>query len=413
MARAETRGALSMNISRLHVKNFLSLRNVEVPLGKLNVFIGPNGSGKSNIVKAIQLLENHARFGYPTLGGTEIPFTDMVYNFDNYSTMEFHVELSREGEEAIYSLLVHGNGFKEKMLYKGMLYKSHVTIYESESESGKFVLSYLSSSNVFRSPSIYISQAITYLLRRPDGTVERRPMNLVPSLLRDPPADAHNVLVEASETLRRFRAFRLSPDSIRGRSDVTFKPDVEHDGGNLARYLLDLYLEERRTFDKVEDVVRSLVPEVDELVPHIEGTSIELYVKVKGLKLPLRPGFISDGTLRLVAFAELLHGGFSLVAMEGPENYVHPRLLEALVDLARRSPSQVVFTTHSPRLLDFVKPEEVFLVSLAPSEAGTETVVRRLADAKEMEVVKRFLEEGGTLGEAWISGMFEEGSNRS
>jgi len=95
-----------------------------------------------------------------------------------------------------------------------------------------------------------------------------------------------------------------------------------------------------------------------------------------------------------------LYSGKSLVILEEPENYVHPHLLEALVDMARRSPSQVILVTHSPHLLDHVEPEEVYVVE----KPGRETVVKKLSNSREMKAVKKFLQEGGTLGEAWYSG---------
>jgi predicted ATPase len=112
----------------------------------------------------------------------------------------------------------------------------------------------------------------------------------------------------------------------------------------------------------------------------------------------------SDGTLRVIALAAALYGGARVVALEEPENCVHPRLLEALVDAMRGAPAQVVTTTHSPYLLDHVEPEEVYVVS----RVGFETKVRRLSETEEAKLVKRFLEEGGTLGEAWYSGLLSE-----
>lgn len=137
------------------------------------------------------------------------------------------------------------------------------------------------------------------------------------------------------------------------------------------------------------------------MIPHIEETDVEIWIKIKGLEEPLKPHNISDGTLRFLAIISALYGGSSLVVLEEPENCVHPYLLETLMDLARDSPSQVIITTHSPYLLDHVKPEEVYLVR----REGLETKVEKLSTISEMEYAKRFLEEGGTLGEAWYSGI--------
>ena len=43
-------------VSQLQVKNFKSMRHLEIPCKKLNVFIGEPNSGKSNIIEALSLL---------------------------------------------------------------------------------------------------------------------------------------------------------------------------------------------------------------------------------------------------------------------------------------------------------------------------------------------------------------------
>ncbi len=70
------------------------------------------------------------------------------------------------------------------------------------------------------------------------------------------------------------------------------------------------------------------------------------------------------------------------------------------MDLVRNSLSQVILTTHSPYLLDHAKPE-VFLVE----KEDLETKVEMLSNTERMNRVKLFLEEDGTLGEAWYSGL--------
>jgi len=140
---------------------------------------------------------------------------------------------------------------------------------------------------------------------------------------------------------------------------------------------------------------------VEEVVPHVEGAGVEMRVRARGLSEPLRPSNISEGTLMILAIASVLYGGFSLVVLEEPESRVHPRLLKALMGLFKEAPPQVVVTTHPPCLLNHAKPEEIYVVE----KVGLETKVKRLSATKEFETVKQFLEEGGTLGEAWYSGL--------
>ena len=43
-------------LQEVHITNFLSLRDVELPLKRLTVLVGPNACGKSNLMKALRLL---------------------------------------------------------------------------------------------------------------------------------------------------------------------------------------------------------------------------------------------------------------------------------------------------------------------------------------------------------------------
>jgi len=112
--------------------------------------------------------------------------------------------------------------------------------------------------------------------------------------------------------------------------------------------------------------------------------------------MPIDPEFLSDGSLRILALLVSLLGEGPVVAYEEPENFIHPHLLESVVDIIKRFGKIVIITTHSPYPLDYVEPKDVILVT----KVNGETKLRRLADTDEIKVVKKYLEEGGTLGEA-------------
>ena len=44
-------------LEKVHIKNYRSLRDVELPLKPLTVLVGPNASGKSNVLNALILLK--------------------------------------------------------------------------------------------------------------------------------------------------------------------------------------------------------------------------------------------------------------------------------------------------------------------------------------------------------------------
>src|SRR5258707_10488469 len=50
-------------LTTLAISNYRSLRNLIVPLQRLNLITGPNGSGKSSVYRALRLLAATARGG--------------------------------------------------------------------------------------------------------------------------------------------------------------------------------------------------------------------------------------------------------------------------------------------------------------------------------------------------------------
>ena len=73
---------------------------------------------------------------------------------------------------------------------------------------------------------------------------------------------------------------------------------------------------------------------------------------------------ISDGTLRVLGLFAILsqYNKASTIGFEEPENGVHPRRLSIIARLLentvlRDSHVQVLVTTHSPRLPEFLRPE--------------------------------------------------------
>ena len=360
----------------LSVENFLSLRKVHIELGKVNILIGPNASGKSNIAKVFRLVAKHAREGVPVLEGYA-KLRDLSFNFDPTVSIFIGLAALIGHRRYTYTLELKNEKYVEEIFANN----ERVISYDGSTAALH------TKREVFPSPSI---RPLSYF-----------GISIRESILLALPSNVETGVRELASCLGRISVHSFAPDVLRLKNLVTEQPFLRYHGENLARYLLYLYTEKRRDFGRIEETLRNMIPEVEEIIPHLEEANVEIWIKLKGLEEPLKPHNISDGTLRILAIISALYGGSSLVVLEEPENCIHPSLLETLMDLARDSPSQIIMTTHSPYLLDYAKPEEVYLVR----KEGLETKVEKLTSISEMEQVKRYLEEGGTLGEAWYSGM--------
>ena len=85
---------------------------------------------------------------------------------------------------------------------------------------------------------------------------------------------------------------------------------------------------------------------------------LELWVRQAGIEYSSR--ILSEGTLRVLALCAMAVNpwGGSLVALEEPENGVHPRqidlIAQLLFSLTEQYQRQVVVTTHSPLFVDAI-----------------------------------------------------------
>lgn len=113
----------------------------------------------------------------------------------------------------------------------------------------------------------------------------------------------------------------------------------------------------------------------------------------------------SDGAMFLLAYLTICHDEEPppVILIEEPENGIHPGQLRYVVNtlksLTEREPSvQVVLTTHSPFLLDFV-PKEAVRVFARDADSGEVTVHPMI----DLPGVKKMLDIGNTLGEIWLN----------
>ena len=200
----------------------------------------------------------------------------------------------------------------------------------------------------------------------------------------------------------------LSADSTRGQPEAGPHERLNMTGDNLAnviQYLTERYPER---LNHIFEVLRQRVPRVERvLVETMPDGRLLLQIKDAPFDNPVLARFASDGTLKMLAYLTLLYNPElpSLIGIEEPENFLHPRLLPELAEECRASceRTQLLATTHSPFFLNTLRPEEVRV--LWRDEAG-HTQTSRVAD---IPGVPEFVDEGASLGYLWMEGQFRVG----
>ena len=112
------------------------------------------------------------------------------------------------------------------------------------------------------------------------------------------------------------------------------------------------------------------------------GGRFQLLMQRDGLTRPLEPAEFSDGTLRFLCLAVALLSPRppAFIALNEPENSLHPQMLPALAKLIAEASrySQIWLTSHSPELAKLIEQHAPFTLYQLAMEEG-ETQVTRLS----------------------------------
>lgn len=367
-----------MRISSIKARRYRSVYDETVELSDLNVFIGANASGKSTLLDAFRFLHEGMQsrdFRRPVFHrggivhlawkGESAQFVELVASVqDDNKTYEWSVRLMRDGFD--FSVEEKMNEVRFGMPPTALL------------ESTKGEGWWWSGEDRER---IGLKQANTACA------------------LAAASADASFPGRRVAEFIDRWGFFDPSPFLLRrdwsGLDAGRFDPY----GRNLGETLFGIHKASPDLFDSIIGATQTVIDLPMNIEPREKEDSYYFVQTESGLKHPVHQMGVSSGTLRMLALMTALHAQpeANLIGIEEPENYVHPKALEAFVEYLAdaRNRMQLMVTTHSPLLLDFVRdPATVRVVRRGPT--GDTTVS---AENNAHGVTRALQESGFGLGE--------------
>lgn len=203
-------------------------------------------------------------------------------------------------------------------------------------------------------------------------------------------ADDPTILAMRRE-LQSWRRLALEPTALRAPDRFVDATAIGADGSHLASALYrianggpapaeDTYARIANRVSGLAGVdIRSLRVDVDE----VRQLFSIVVTGANGTELPARS--LSEGTLRYLALNVMLEDPSTtgLIAMEEPENGIHPASLGEVVQLVRdlavdpyRAPApdnplrQVIVNTHSPGVVQLVGEQDLLYAFEAPASVG-------------------------------------------
>lgn len=393
-------------IKKLRVKNYRVLKDLELDdLQPLNVVLGPNGCGKSTLFDVFgflsdslqtnvrKALEPRGRFRELRSRGASGPIEFEI----QYRESDFLINKRALSPLITYVLSIDSVKEKPEITQEILMWKQ-------KKLSGQ-PFRFLDMKNG-------VGQVITGEV--PEIDDEKIEVKLDSSDILAVKALGQFAENPRVASLSRFiEGWFLSyfvPEQARRIPEAGAKEHLSRSGENLPNVIQ--YLAE----DKPE-ILKEILERVTQKIPGLESVDskrtedgrLVLRFKDGPFNDPFLAKFVSDGTLKMLAYFVLLMDPDPppLLCIEEPENGLHPRLLDILVEEFRSHSvkTQIFVSTHSPRLVNSLRPEELWIMD-RDRETGYATIER----VDKIQGIPEFIREGAALGDLWTEDQFHRGN---
>jgi len=359
-------------ITTLAIANYRSIRQMVLPMARLNVVTGANGSGKSNLYRALRLLSDTARGGVISTLAREGGFE---------STLWAGPEVITRGMKS-GAVPVQGGPRRDPVsLRLGFCddtvgYSIDIGLppppkpppdppspFERDPEIKRECIF---AAPVFRPNSVLVDRRNAVARMRDDTgewsvlTSSLQSFDSMLSELNDPRRSPEVTAVR--DTVRAWRFydhFRVDFDApARIPVVATRTPVLAADGRDLVAALETI--REIGDGQSLDSVINDAFPGATAGYSRVDGR-LKLEFKQPGLLRTLSAAELSDGTIRYLLWAAALMTPRPppLMVLNEPETSLHPDLLPALGRLIRRASgnTQVWVVSHASRLVAALKED--------------------------------------------------------
>ena len=350
-----------MIIDSLIIEGISNIEHIRLDIGEINALIAPNGYGKSNVLSAIS-------FGLALLNANEATKRQLL------SSRYLPINVSMRDKN--FHFEIHGhierNGRIEMVQYG----------YECKWAEGAvpgYVLYEwfkIKGTDEQRFRQLVNRRNGYYCLIVPSATGRcTKPYPTTPQQLALPMIASGNLFL--SELAKQICDISIpnletldNPEtyfSVEGGKGISLLS-----GMTLSEYIYRMKETDTGSFSILSDGIKQLIPRVTSFEPD-EITLSDGRSKVYDIRVqeefnsgPTSIRLLSSGSKRMIFLFTLCMAAqeqnIPMIMVEEPENSVHPKLMENLLLTlqAYASSTKILMTSHSPYLMRYMQPEQMY-----------------------------------------------------
>ncbi len=352
-------------LTKIRVKNFKSLKDVALNLGQRNVLVGANMAGKSNVMDLFRFIYDMA---FPPPGGmglanaffTRGGFSEVLWKGGDDRVIEIALSgtTTEHGPEWSwdYDIVIQGDARYDNFQISG----EQLTIRQGNNIPAADLIERVGHERHLTS---FQHQRLLSIPDSGRSALEFENPSWPGSFLRS--------------TIAKWRFYELFPVSMRSPNQTAATTFLQKYGENLSQWLSNLQLEHYNdSFSRIQQVLLDTLPQVTGLFNSpTQQSTVALGSREKYLNRPVTLSQMSSGEPAFIALLSLIYAppdrAGTLYCIEELENYLHPTLIDTLLEVLRQSQEdwerkrqspQIFMTTHSPRVVDKTKLEEIVFV---------------------------------------------------
>lgn len=398
-----------MKIQRVRIDGFKNLSDVDISFDRLTAIVSVNNLGKSNYLKGINygisfIKANSSSKVLMLSSKSSMPFNKSDFGKNFCFEIENTTNIGNQRYIVLYS-------YETKWMYKQdeepSIVKESLKIKKDEPHQKYTTIIDRNMNNCFYKPSPQ---------SRCNAKLKIDSMELAINKMQALDDLFYVDIIKELNTISLYMEDTLDPRSMYNSEPILIKDvgNVMFMIQNLPRVLYKLKENNKDKYDLIESTFISLFPNVEELnvtevkintsnakLPDESQVSISdsvylLTVKDKNLVATLSFEEMSDGAKKILVFltriilAEM--SNVSLIAVEEPENSIHPSLLNSYIQVIAGllDDSKLIFTSHSPYIISYLSNESIY-AGLSDGQGGATfkrvNMKPLIRDAKEVDML--------------------------